>query len=410
MDSFAPRRRLAGSQNIGTLPYRNLFVKPLVILMEARVTWWWIGCALVGLMSFARPLHGGEVPILRFVQASVGLPDSIPPGGGWTGLAFGDVDGDGRSDLAAIARKGDGPHVFLHKEGIWREASRGLLRHFSGRSGVRFADINGDGRLDLVTSGGEVFLGDGKGSWTLTAQLPFEGEDVAIGDVNHDDRPDLAIIGHLAGGIRVFIQDGRGGWNEASQGLPTQEGGHKLIYADMNKDGHLDLVGTVTYVLGVWLGDGKGNWRKAVEGLPRANCWGAAVDDLDRDGNLDLVVGCSDPQGVHIFLGDGTGSWRHLAAKDLPRSGMYMDVALVDFNGDGRLDLVTGRFDGRIQVFFGDGKGGFTEIQVVGLPPKVGRPETLVVGDQDGDGFIDLGIAAYQGRVQVWRTVGSVQH
>lgn len=373
--------------------------------------WSWIGLALVGLVLLALPLHGEEVPTLRFVKASAGLPDSGPPGGGWTGLAFGDVNGDGKPDLAAIARKGDGAHVFLkmNKGGGWREASTGLLRHFSGRWGVRFADINGDGRLDLATSGGEVFLGDGKGNWTLAAQLTFDGEDVAISDVNHDGRPDLALIGHLSGGIRVFLQDGKGGWVEASQGLPTREGGHKLTFADVNKDGHLDLVGTVAYELGVWLGDGKGHWTKAADGLPRANCWGVAVGDLDGDGNADLVVGCLDPEGVHVFLGDGKGGWRRSEAPGLPRSGMYMDVALADFNGDGRLDLVAGRYDGRIQVFFGDGKGDFMEVQVVGLPPKVGRPETLIVGDLDGDGIRELGIAAYQGGVQVWRTAGSVQ-
>lgn len=381
----------------------------MVMMKRAVATWWWIGLALVGLVVFALPLQGGEVPMLRFVKVSAGLPDSGPPTGGWTGLAFGDVDGDGRTDLAAVARLGDGAHVFLREEGEgWREVSTGLLRHFSSRQGVRFADINGDGRLDLITSGGEVFLGDGKGNWTLAAQLPFEGEDVAIGDVNHDGRPDVAIIGHLSGGIRVFLQQEKGKWVEASQGLPTREGGHKLTFVDVNKDGHLDLVGTVSYELGVWLGDGKGHWRKAADGLPRANCWGVAVGDLDRDGNVDLVVGCFDPEGVHVFLGDGKGNWRRSEAPGLPRSGMYMDVALADFNGDGRLDLVAGSYDGRVQVFFGDGKGGFTEVHVVGLPPKVGRPETLVVGDQDGDGLLDLGIAAYQGGVQVWRNAGSV--
>lgn len=381
------------------------------MMKRAATTKWRIGCALVSLVLFALPLHAEEIPSLRFIKASSGLPDTEPQGseGGWTGLAFGDVNGDGRPDLAAVARKGDGAHVFLREGEGWREASTGLLRHFSGRWGVRFADINGDGRLDLVTSGGEVFLGDGKGSWTLAAQLPFEGEEVAIGDVNHDGRPDLAIIGHLSGGIRVFLQDGKGGWVETSQGLPTKDGGHKLAFVDLNKDGHLDLVGTVAYELGAWLGDGKGHWRKAAEGLPRANCWGVAVADLNKDGNLDLVVGCLDPEGIHVFLGDGKGSWRPLATKGLPRSGLYLDVALADFNGDGRLDLIAGSYDGRIQVFFGDGKGDFTEVQVVGLPAKVGRPETIVVGDRDGDGLRDLGIAAYQGGVQVWRTAGAVR-
>ena len=81
-----------------------------------------------------------------------------------------------------------------------------------------------------------------------------------------------------------------------------------------------------------------------------------AADDLNNDGNLDLIG--NDGTGFSVLLGKGNGSFQ--APKSMPVSGTVRSLAVADMNGDGKLDVVAGvdtGSGGLVQVYLGNGDG-----------------------------------------------------
>jgi hypothetical protein len=104
------------------------------------------------------------------------------------GIASADLNGDGRADLVVA----DAPKVsvFLNSaDGL--QAAR---NYTAGGNAVAIADMNGDRKPDLVTEGVSVLLNRGDGSFGRRRIYDIGyGQGLAVGDVNHDGRPDVVI-------------------------------------------------------------------------------------------------------------------------------------------------------------------------------------------------------------------------
>lgn len=374
---------------------------------------------------------------LELVEAGAGLPRS----GQWRhSFVLADLDGDGHLDLAhGPARKGARrPVVFLGDgKGAfrkWDEAKYPAFPYDYG--GIAAGDVDGDGRIDLALGvhmiGMAVLLQKQPGVFSLSSEgLPvrdretgasFSSRAVALADADGDGRLDLIALseGLLSPaaatraqpplGLALYL--GRGGaWERTEPGpAPDAAFGSGLAAGDVNGDGVPDyLVATSVQgdrrVLRLGARDGSASLLPVeVTELPeRAFVLAAGFGDFDADGRTDLVVSTLAPgkdglqSRVDVLLSRPPGfEIRPVLAE--PGRHPRGAVTAGDLNADGRVDLALLGGDGTLEAYLGDGRGGFGRAARV-LPPaeRLGcAGYHVAIRDLDGDGRDDV-VAAFAG-------------
>ncbi len=113
-----------------------------------------------------------------------------------------------------------------------------------------------------------------------------------------------------------------------------------------------------------------------------------AVADFIRDGNSDIVTANNGGNDVTVLLGDGAGGFLPAPGSPFASGSFPESVAVGDVNGDGKPDLVVANSgNNTVRVLLGNGLGGFTE----GGAFAVGSlPQFVAVADVNGDGKLDI--------------------
>jgi hypothetical protein len=346
----------------------------------------------------------GSMPSVAATQMSYRVA-SFAAGSNPSAAKIGDLDGDGLNDIAVVNTQGSLQLFFNRGDGSFERTSlNGLWPSSSNTLGVDIGDLNRDGRNDLavafLTSTGSVSVLLNQGSRAFSTPVNYtscgSANGVAIGDLDQDGDNDVADIGQCASSS-VLLNNGQGSLTlNGSYG--TGQHSRSVVLADFNRDGIKDIVyvnngininGSVTTLLN----NGNGTFGAArvlsAGDLPDD----VAVGDFDGDGNTDLAIANSYLSLVTIVLNDTQGTFTNgyseLGGGDTPTS-----IAAGDFNGDGRLDFaVTSWGTGGISVFLNQGNYNFAH---AGTQFVLQRPVDLEAGNLDGDSLPDL-VAVNQG-------------
>jgi hypothetical protein len=329
-------------------------------------------------------------------------------------LAVGDLNGDGNPDIA-IGDNGapDGPGdlgVLLgNGDGTFQPA---IHVNAGQPDGLRIAALEqGDNNSLAVmdSSSGEVLVFDlaATGVIQSSALLPNLGcsypgqlgeRYMTAADFNRDGWPDLLlganVVGSCGDGVGLFL-GGDGGWSpNASWSSPDDA--LSVSVGDFDRDGLLDLVVSLDERNGPSFlkGRGDGTFAPAVSigGIALASWAG----DLNGDGHLDLltfsIIYTGAPPPTYMLstiLGVGDGSFTPGPQLSL---GNSYPQALVDLNGDGRLDYVGVWYSDGVHVALGKGDGAFGQETVLAIAgaASTANPSHLVVADINHDGWPDL--------------------
>jgi len=178
--------------------------------------------------------------------------------------------------------------------------------------------------------------------------------------------------------------------------LPAGTQPLSVMLADVNRDGNLDILvaNQASSNLSVWLGEGKGNFRQAkgspFPAGPSPN--DLALGDFNGDGHIDAAIANHGVKLVTVLLGDGGGGFSFAPGSPFAvRSDPHPHgIAAADFNGDGKLDLAVDSWaENKVLVLFGNGDGTF---QTPGVKFGTGeRPyQRLRSADLNQDGHPDI--------------------
>jgi hypothetical protein len=219
----------------------------------------------------------------------------------------------------------------------------------------------------------------------------------AIGDFNRDGKGDMVVENQSMNQLDLFLGNGDGTFGNPTvislPGFSSVQCCGGIAVADFNKDGNPDIAvlsgnGTTT-IVNILLGNGNGTFTAF--GAAGINPYAFAVGDINQDGNPDIVTveSCNVVGScrISVNLGNGSGGFTQVSDSD---GNPYAGVAIGDFNGDGKPDLVlienTG---GHAFVRLGNGDGTFQSPMQFAVTSPLINP---VVGDFNGDGRSDVAI------------------
>lgn len=318
----------------------------------------------------AAPDRGGvearwAVPLAAALVVVAMLALAIPAFAAWTvrlqpvvdksvqqphGIASGDLNGDGFTDIAATNSNDDQVSVLLgNGHGAFSAPATYTV---SGNAyAVAIADVNADGKQDLIVTDddhGKMDVLMNTGSGHFAAEVPYvvgsNPRHIAVADLNADHKPDIAVSNEYDGDVIIMLNDGTGAFAATQTvGSGVLDQTHGVALADLDGDTVVDLVVTDSnFGVTTFKGVGDGTFVQPGTHLSVGDDLVAvAAGDLNRDGKADLVAADSGEDSVLVLLQNSGGGFSGVTPGEYGVGTWPVDVALSDLNGDGAPDILT---------------------------------------------------------------------
>jgi hypothetical protein len=379
-----------------------------------------------------------NIALMLFLFAGTATAGSVPPlfvaitdhatvvdGGLSRGVAFGDADGDGDTDLL-VANTINYPEFLYRNDGDRfvqvMETAPSLAGGFT--EGVNWVDFDNDGDLDIFTVRTDrpntLYRNDG--NWSFVEQ--------EAGDLSTDhSSSSMACWADLDGDgwLDVFVVN-RGGENDAlyrnhgdrhferiTDSVVGRAGGDGRIcvFADLDGDNDPDLyvgnfVDTSTKPATkqrnyLYFNDGGFGFTEVRSGHAvesRALTYGTSASDADNDGDLDLfVTNIGNGDQNHLYLNDGDGTLHlHEAGLSTPVHTPSKGHTWGDFDLDGDIDVAIangteGTEHVRNELYLNDGAASFVAVTGEEFVTTAHISAGIAWADIDNDGDLDLYVA-----------------
>jgi hypothetical protein len=237
---------------------------------------------------------------------------------------------------------------------------------------VAIGDLNGDGYPDMAVP---------RGLFIIVDTPAF---------MNSESDQDLTVANYELSNVSVLLNNGDGTFKPAVNYGAGDRFNMSVAISDLDGDGHLDLAVTSSInTVSVLLGNGDGTFKTAISYGTDISPSSLAIGDLNEDGYPDLAVATSYSDMVSVLLGNGDGTFNiavNYGTGDSPRS-----LAIGDLDGDGDLDLAMANAGSdTVSVLLGNGDGTFN---TVGYYSAGLDPFSLTIGDLNKDGSLDIAVA-----------------
>jgi hypothetical protein len=340
-----------------------------------------------------------QVQILRSEGANVFLgANRLALSGNSVGLAVGDFTPDGRLDLAAIL--GDTNNYSVSQQNAMGNFPAPVDVSVVSPGAIATGDVNGDGRLDLVIASANASLvtvatddNQAPGAFVngSTLNVGTNPSDVILADFNKDARLDIATCNRGSGDVSILLQTNNGAFSPAiSLAVGVNPGA--LHSADLNGDGTLDLLvaNNASNSLSLLLGDNAnpGSFLAATS-LATGDAPVALLSvDVNRDGLLDIVTALAAGQvAVSLQNAGSPGTFSGATTTTLP--GDLVDIGAGDFNRDGLIDLAVANGQG-VLLLLQDGAAPATSFVITGSLSSGMQSNAIALVDLNGNGRLDV--------------------
>jgi hypothetical protein len=368
-------------------------------------------------------------------------------GSGPFSIAIGDLDGDGKPDLAVANRGSNTVSIFrnISNSGSLTTGSFAAPVDFTTGSNpisVAIGDLDGDGKPDLavtnynsstvsifrnISSSGSITAGSFAAKVDFaTGGSPYS---VAVGDLDGDGKLDLAVANYLSNTISILQNTSiagniTAGSFAAKVDFTTGTNPNSVAIGDIDGDGKFDIVvvNLISNTVSVYHNTSNrgnintGSFAAPVDFATGGSPYSVAIGDLDGDGKPDLAVVNQASNTVSIFrntASTGSITTGSFAVKvDFSTGTQPFSVAIGDLDGDSKPDLAVANVgSNNVSVLRNTSSSG--SITTGSFAAKVDFPAgvtllSVAIGDLDGDGRPDLTATSGSGSFSVLRNTNFI--